>query len=553
MSPSPSRCVPWICLLSGLLTVATFYPVLHCGFVNWDDMEHVARNPDMNPPTLDALERYWAKPYFGLWAPVTYSVWLATAAVAHGSPAPFHALNLAVHAIAVILVFLIVRRLVPGIWPAAIGAAVFAVHPTQVEAVAWVSGLRDLLSGTLALLSIWIYLRAAESIGQARTWRLLAATAVFALALLSKPTAVVTPLILAIILGQRWRTSARWLAAWILMSGAISVIAFFAQPGSDVYRPPIWGRVLVALDALAFYVHKLLVPVHFLIDYGRSPNWLMSHPAAWWGAGVAAVAAAALYLGRRRIPRLALAAAIGACSLVPVLGLVPFNFQYYSTVADRYAYLAMLGVAIALAAAVATIPRWSWPLTAIIIAALALASNRQTRVWQDTVSLCDHTLASNPGSVAALRILTFEARTHERFQLALQYNDRALQTKPNDPLLLFDRANALRDAGRLSDAARAYALAIRLRPNDSQIRNNYAVLLAQRGDDAAAAAQFAEVLRQAPDYAEARANWATYLARHGNRQRALAEFRRALADDPRCATAIHGIEALEGKSEMSDK
>ncbi|HEX4056613.1 MAG TPA: tetratricopeptide repeat protein [Tepidisphaeraceae bacterium] len=549
-SKSPSRRVPWICLLLAVLTVGTFYPVLRCGFVNWDDMEHVARNPDMNPPTFHALERYWAKPYFGLWAPVTYSAWLATAAVAHGNPAVFHALNLAVHVAAVVLVFLIVRRLVPGIWPAAVGAAVFAVHPIQVEAIAWVSGLRDVLSGALAVLAIWMYLRATESTGPPRTWRCLAATAVFALALLSKPTAVVTPLMLAIILGRRWRSSARWLAAWVIMAAAISVIAFFAQPSSDVYRPPIWARPLVALDALSFYLRKLLLPAHLVIDYGRSPDWLMSHPAAWWPAGVVAAILVALTLYRQKIPRMARAAAIGICALLPVLGLVPFNFQYYSTVADRYAYLAMLGVALGVAAVIAAIPRWTWPFTAIIVAALGAASNRQTRLWQDTASLCDHTLTTNPGSVAALRILTFEARTHGQWPLALQYNDRALQTKPNDPLLIFDRANTLRAAGRLAAAAQAYFQALRLRPHDPQFRNNYAVLLAQQGNDAEAAAQFAEVLRQAPDYAEARANWATYLARHGNRDQALAEFRRALADDPGCAAAVRGIKALEGKSEI---
>jgi Tfp pilus assembly protein PilF len=554
MPPAPSRSVGWICLLLAALTAAAFYPVLRNGFVNWDDTEHVAANPDMNPPTIAALERYWARPYFGLWAPVTYTAWLATAAIApkHGEsldPTIFHGLNLAIHAIAGILVFLIVRRLVGGVWPAAAGAAVFAVHPIQVEAVAWVSGLRDVLAGAMSLAAIWMYLKATEAAGRARAAGIVVATLLFILALLSKPTAAVTPLLLAIILGKRVRRELRWLAVWLLMAAADLIVAWLVQPAADVYRPPIWGRAIVALDALAFYVRKIVFPVHFLIDYGRCPDWLLAHRPAWWAAAAAAIAILALLLWRRRIPRLAAAAAIGICSLLPVLGLVSFNFQYFSTVADRYAYLAMLGVAAAVAVVVAAIPRGCGVLVGLVIAALALTANRQARVWQSTDTLCGHTLATNPGSVAALRILTFEARAGGDWQSALQYNARALQTKPDDPLLVFDRANALRDAGRLSDAADAYARSLSRRPNDPQIRNNYAVLLARQGSDAEAQRQFAELLRQAPDDAEARANWATYLAVHGRRDQALAEYRRALAADPRCAAARRGIEMLAPKSD----
>jgi Flp pilus assembly protein TadD len=515
-------------------------------------MEHVVRNPDMNPPTFAAAERYWAKPYFGLWVPVTYTVWIGAAAIApkHGElldPAIFHALNLAFHALAAILVFLIVRRLTGATWPAAAGAAVFAVHPIQVEAVAWISGLRDVLAGAMSLTAIWIYLKATDATGRARIGLILIATLFFALALLSKPTTAVTPLLLAIILGKRGRSEVRWLALWLLLSAADLFIAWNVQPTADVYRPPIWGRPIVALDAIAFYIRKLLVPAHFVIDYGRSPDWLISRPSTWVPAGGAALAIIALMLYRRRIPRFTAAAAISIGSLLPVLGLVPFNFQYFSTVADRYAYLAMLGVSAAIATIVAAIPRTSGILIAFLIAALAFSSNRQARVWQSTASLCDHTLASRPHSIAALRILTFEARAVGLWQSALDYNARALQTKPNDPLLLFDRANSLRDAGRLSEAADAYLRALSRRPDDSQIRNNYAVLLAQQGNDAEAERQFAETLRQAPDDAQARANWATYLARHGRRDQALLEFRRALADDPRNAAARRGIETLAPK------
>ena len=165
------------------------------------------------------------------------------------------------------------------------------------------------------------------------------------MALLSKPTAAVTPVILAIILGREFRPHLRWLVLWLSMAATVLPVAWFVQPSGDVYRPPVWGRPIVALDAIAFYTGKLLVPFHFLIDYGRSPDWLMAHPSVWWAAGVAALGGLIVLAIRK--PILHISAAIALAGILPVLGLVPFNFQYYSTVADRYVYLAMLGVAVA--------------------------------------------------------------------------------------------------------------------------------------------------------------------------------------------------------------
>ena len=208
----------------------------------------------------------------------------------------------------------------------------------------------------------------------------------------------------------------------------------------------------------------------------------------------------------------------------------------------------MLGVALAVALFASTIPRAFGILILLLIATLAIASNRQSRIWRSTTSLCNYTLATNPGSVAALHILTFDSLANNDWQSALQYNTRALQTKPDDPLLLFDRGNILRDAGQLSEAATTYARSLTRRPNDPQLRNNYAIVLAQQGNNTEAERQFTELLRQYPNDAQARTNWATYLVTHGHPDQALTEFRRALTDDPQNTTARRAIEMLTPKS-----
>ncbi len=269
-------------------------------------------------------------------------------------------------------------------------------------------------------------------------------------------------------------------------------------------------------------------------------------------AALAAIVFITVLLNRRRLPRFTAAIAIAILALLPTLGLMPFNFQYYSTVADRYVYTAMLGTALAVASLIAAHPR-TGIIIALLIPTLAVLSNLQSRIWQSTATLCNHTLATNPGSVAALHILTFDSLANNDWQSALAFNTRALQTKPDDPLLLFDRGNILRDAGRLSEAATTYACSLSRRPNDPQLRNNYAIVLAQQGNNAEAERQFTELLRQYPNDAQARTNWATYLATHGHPDQALSEFRRALTDDPRNIAAERGIELFSRKPETRNQ
>jgi hypothetical protein len=185
------------------ITAAVLWPVLGAGFLDyWDDPDTIARNPDLNPPTFGSVLKYWnpAHPYMDLYVPVTYTVWAAIAALTRRaapdpagggwlSPFPFHAASLVLHMLATVLVFAILSRLLrargaPG--PAAersaaAGAILFSIHPLQVEAVAWASGLKDVLGGTLALAAIHLYLRSEAPEGKpvARRRAYLAATVRF--------------------------------------------------------------------------------------------------------------------------------------------------------------------------------------------------------------------------------------------------------------------------------------------------------------------------------------------------------------------------------------
>ena len=255
----PAAWLPWLgALLCVLVTFTVFGQVARFAFVWWDDGLFIFENPYLQSLTFDHVLAFWWAPYAELYVPLTYTLWALTAAVVRGTsahpagagplaPAWFHGLNLLGHLVCVLVVWRLVRLLLdrttppqaPGLalrrveWAACGGALLFAVHPLQVEAVAWVSGFKDVLCGVLSCVAIWQYLQYACSSAEAaasdtssseqgrrgpigRYWL---ATGAFALALLAKPTAVVVPVVawLLDVWGwpQTWRHR-RWaLLAWL--------------------------------------------------------------------------------------------------------------------------------------------------------------------------------------------------------------------------------------------------------------------------------------------------------------------------------------------------
>src|SRR5258708_2508798 len=169
MEPSPHRSQQIVAILILLaIAVGTYWPVLRNDFVDFDDQTEIYQNPDFNPVTLRGLAWNWSHTRMTLYMPLTYTTWGVLAAVAprdaHGTLAawPFHALNLALHALCVTLVFLLLRQLGMPTTPAAFGAAVFAVHPMQTEAVAWASGMYTVLGAALGAGALMAYVKSGD-------------------------------------------------------------------------------------------------------------------------------------------------------------------------------------------------------------------------------------------------------------------------------------------------------------------------------------------------------------------------------------------------------
>lgn len=446
-----------------LVTAATLGSVVGHDFVGWDDYDTIKWNSHFRPPTWAGLAYYWTHSASGLYIPLTYTVWWVLAVAAKTqtpsgsvelSPWVFHAANVLLHLLSALLVLDVLLRLFKTPWAALVGALVFAIHPLQVEPVAWASGLKDVLAGLLCLAT----LRQCVLFVQNDS-RLHYATALFAhlLAMLAKPSAVVAPLVAGAvcvgIMRQPFSRVLRWLAPMLMLSIPCIIWSRMVQQAYPETDTPLWTRPLIAADALAFYLRKLVLPWPLAVTYGRTPNAVVQSGAIYFTWIVPAVLTVLLWLGRRRTPELIAAAVIFVGALSPVLGFARFSMQIHSTVTDHYMYLPMFGVAVA---ATWTVSRWNTTFVraacVAVLAGLAILSHMQSRHWQNSVALFRQAVAVNPENVAALGNLGRAMGEAGKLDQAAQYLARAVALSPDSWESRVLLAQALVFSGRFAEA-----------------------------------------------------------------------------------------------------
>ncbi len=403
-------------LVLGVLIAVVYFPAALAGFV-WDDsiMRELRAVSTWGgiwdlwfDPVNAYLEggtrkegHYWPLLYTTFW--IEHKLW-------GFSPAGYHIVNILIHfANTVLLWRLLVRLAVPGAW---FVAAVFAVHPLHAESVAWIMARKDMLATLFCLASLAIWLRFVESPGRGRY---AAALLLFAAAMLCKSVVVLFP---ATLLTLQWWKEGRLTRADLLRVAPFFLVGLAIAVGDMLFyqnvQPLSLGfsaaeRALIAAHALWFYVGKLLWPMGLAVIY---PHWdvNVADPLAW-GHVIAAVAvAAALWFLRGRVGRGPLACALFfAFMLSPTLGFVDYGYMRYSFVADRYQYLAGIGVIVFFAGAAAY---GSYKLPDVLRkaakgAALALlfllgaATWNQAGVYKDEVTLFRHVISLNPQAYTA--------------------------------------------------------------------------------------------------------------------------------------------------------
>lgn len=550
-------------ILLALLTAAMFWPTLYADFVAWDDALHVAANPRFQPVTWSQILAFWRAPYAHLYIPLTYTTWAvvawATQFLSTGTlPAgPFHGLNLLLHLGSVLLVFRLGLFVVPQavavdhrrLLAAAAGALLFGLHPLQVEAVAWVSGLRDVLCGWWALVALWQYLVSLHAVDQKHRWQHYGlATIAFVLALLAKPAAVALPIMawLLATLGckQQHGAAARALLLWVGIALLWGLWTKEQQPDDLIsFLSPLWARPVIAADSLGFYLWKLLWPVSLGPDYGRTPQtvlqlgWSMIMGVLPLGFGLV------LWWRWHWLQGVKLAAGLFVAGLFPVLGCIPFMFQAFSTVADRYVYLAMLGPALGLSQSLyqGRYGKWVWISLALLLGCLGYNTIQQVGIWQNTITLFTHALQVNSRSILAYNNLGLALAQQGQLDNALVQYRTALQIAPHSAEVHYNLAHTLLRQGQRLQSLAHYAEAIRLKPRWAEAHNNLGNVLDDLGRAQEATLHYQTALRLRPDFAEAYNNLGDALLKQGHVDAAITHFRRAVELKPVWPEAYYNL------------
>ena len=460
-------------------------------------------------------------------------------------PFGFHAANLLLHICSTFLVFAIVKRITSKPWPAAVGALLFAIHPIQVECVAWVTAGKDLLCGCLSLASVMLYVKGRDGTrdeNRARYGLLYgAALVLFLLALLAKPTAACVPLVIFVmdawLLRQGPKRAGARLWPWFAVAFAYAIFTKGTQPDAEIQHvAAMFVRPMIAADAVAFYLGKLLLPFRFAADYGRTPSSVMSSP--WFFKGGLLLALVLMAIGLTKHRRVGFACTgLFVMALSPTLGLIPFAFQTFSTVANRYVYFAMLGPAVASSCVIAA---WSGRrrvhvAAAGILCVLGGLSMLGAQVWSNDFTLWTHTLEINPRSYTAHYNLAKNYSMKGDEETAAHHYKRALDVNPSYDRALNNLGLVLVSQGEMEEGIALYRRAIEAMPRNASAHNNLGLALASRGEREEAILQYRGALAVQPDYAEVHFNLANSLRETGDFETCIAHYRQAMRIQPSMA------------------
>lgn len=521
------RILPAVAIL--VITSATYLPILQCDFI-WDDDTFLTNNKLIQAP--DGLRRFWftTEPpdYFPLVSSMLWVEWRLWGMNATG----YHIVNVLLHIISSILLWQLLKKLaIPGAW---LAAMIFAIHPVNVETVAWITERKNTLPMVFYLSSMLLYLIFEDQ--NRRGWYVLALIA-FLFALLSKTSVVLMPVVLlggawwrrgVIRPRDLWRTAPFFLLAFIL--GLVTVwFQYHRAIGFDSVRTDdLLSRTVIAGWAVWFYLYKAIVPYPLSFIYPRWQADLSS--VLHYVPGLALIICFGLFWRYRRGWGRPFLAALGyyVVMLLPVLGFLNIYFMRYSLVADHWQYFSIPGaiaLCIGLAAVVVQRSRQLLVGPALVISALtvgilATLSWRQIHEYKDEDTLWVATLAKNPTASLAHYNLANSLR-HDRMDKAVAHYNEAIKHNPEYVDAYINLGNALGMQGKFDEAISCWRTALRFNPNVESAHDNMGVtLLAQnKADDAAV--HLATALRLNPQNTATRFNLTTALVQQGKQPEAI--------------------------------
>ena len=487
-----------------LLTVVTFWvyaPVRNHEFLEYDDDKYVTNDVRVQQG-LSWDNVIWAlttvQTATGNWHPLTTLSHMLDCQLFGLDPAGHHLTSLLFHLANVLLLFGVLQRMTGALWPSAMVAALFGLHPLNVESVAWVAERKNVLSTLFWLLTIWAY---AGYVRRPGWLRYLGVAGLCMLGLMSKPMTVTLPCTLLLLdywplgrLGKDWKEFQARLPRLVaekmplLIPAAItSFVTIQAQSTTilSLEALPLGVRLANAVVSYALYLVKMVWPLRLAVFY---PNFAYS--LSFWLVLWAALLLMGISLGigltRQRFRYLEVGWLWFLGTLVPVSGLVQVGLQ---SMADRYAYVPLIGVFVMVAWGVSDLtkkhrrlkPRGVAAAGVCVLIIFAALTRMQLRPWQDTITLFEHALQVTSNNYVAHEKVGSELYKKQEFEEAVEHFREVLRINPENYQAHDNLGVALVGQGSLEEAVEHFKETLKINPEHSQAHHSLGIALVRLG------------------------------------------------------------------------
>ncbi|MGA2243247.1 MAG: tetratricopeptide repeat protein [Verrucomicrobiota bacterium] len=608
--------VTGVCIFLAAITFAVFGQTLGHGFVNYDDDQYVYDNPQVvQGLTLRGITWAFATSYSAYWHPLTWFSHMLDCQLWGLNAGGHHLTNVIIHAANAMLLFMVLRRMMGlrsnksigattpqvrlrseasspqaglrpdkgvgaaappagALWPSAFVAAMFAIHPLDVESVAWVTQRKNVLSTFFWLLTMWAYTRYVEkSKVQGPKSKVFYGLALvfFALGLMSKPMLVTLPFVLLLLdywpLGRLSGVTCQVSGSdsrvmhhasrimpqishllfeklpFLLLAVVSSVVTYLGQKSEGAMMTleqiPLGVRLAKVPVNYVTFLRNIIWPEGLAIPYSDAPAFPV-FLVVLCTLLLAGVTLLVLWAARTK-PYAAVGWFWFLGTLVPVIGLVQVG---NTPVADRFTYVPQVGLYLAVAWAIRDLTvSWRYRRQALgtvvtmVITALMVCAWKQTSYWRNSESLWTHALACTSGNYVAHNNLGSALFQKGNMDAAIAQYQEALQIKPNYAEIHNSLGSALFQKGSVDEAVAQYQTALQINPDYAEAHYNFGFALFKMGQVDEAIAHYQTALQIKPDYVEAHYNLGMALFKMGQVDEAIVHYQTTLQIKPDYAEA----------------
>lgn len=541
-----------ICIFLAVSTFAVYSQVQDHEFINYDDDKYVTNNEYVKAGfTQDSVGWALTTSYNSNWHPMTWLSHMLDAQLFGPNSKGHHLTNLLFHIANVLLLFLVLLRMTGALWQSGFVAALFALHPLNVESVAWVAERKNVLSTFFWLLTMWAYIRYAQKTNLKRYGLVIL---FFAMGLMSKPMLVTLPFVLLLLdywplrrLQSDRRTAISRLVyekipLLVLVAGSVVTTLTVQKMGGalgSLNAFPIQERVINALVSYWLYLQKMIWPGGLAIFYAHPENTL----SVWKGLATAALLAlvttAAIRLARRA-PYFAVGWFWYLGTLIPVIQLVQTGSI---AMADRYAYVPLIGIFIIIAWGLPELlAKWRLRSRILTIAAgiwistLMLMTWNQVSHWKNSITIFSHAIEVTdieyPDFLLAHNNLANALLAEGRTGKAISHYKMAINLMPDYAVNHNHLANALFAEQKTEEAISHFKMAIELMPDYAIAHNNLGTVLLAEQKTEEAISHYKTAVKLLPDYATAHYNLGFALMKEKKTGEAIFHFKMAIQLEP---------------------